>query len=87
MIFIASFFCSRRSHRCSLGSILILAPFIICIIAASMGELNYVTRVLQDRTYGMTMFRLPLTVRGVFVATILALLVFPALFVDGSTGS
>ena len=45
------------------------------------GRLNYVVTVLQGRTRGMTMMRLPLTVWGIFTATILALLAFPALFV------
>jgi len=46
-----------------------------------MGGLNYVTTVLQARTRGMTLMRMPLSVWGIFVATILALLAFPALFV------
>ena len=46
-----------------------------------MGGLNYVTTVLQARTRGMTMMRMPLSVWGIFTATILALLAFPALFV------
>jgi cytochrome c oxidase subunit I len=46
-----------------------------------MGGLNYVTTVLQARTRGMTLMRMPLSVWGIFVATIMALLAFPALFV------
>ena len=46
-----------------------------------MGGLNYVVTVLQARTRGMTLMRMPLTVWGIFMATILALLAFPALFV------
>ena len=46
-----------------------------------MGGLNYVVTVLQGRTRGMTLMRLPLTVWGIFTATVLALLAFPALFV------
>ena len=65
------------------GIILMLVSLIIFIIAATMGGLNYVTTILQARTHGMTMFRLPLTVWGIFIATILALLAFPALFVRG----
>nr|MCS5559461.1 cbb3-type cytochrome c oxidase subunit I [Oceanospirillaceae bacterium] len=65
------------------GIILMLVSLIIFIIAATMGGLNYVTTVLQARTHGMTMFRMPLTVWGIFVASILALLAFPALFVSG----
>src|SRR3989304_978188 len=37
--------------------------------------------LLTARTRGMTLMRLPLTVWGIFMATILALLAFPALFV------
>src|SRR2546429_10029079 len=52
------------------------------IIGFTMGGLNYVVTVLQGRTRGMTLMRLPLTVWGIFMATILALLAFPALFVS-----
>jgi cytochrome c oxidase subunit I len=65
------------------GIILMLASLVVFIIAATMGGLNYVTTVLQARTYGMTMFRMPLSVWGIFMATVLALLAFPALFVSG----
>jgi cytochrome c oxidase subunit 1 len=46
-----------------------------------MGGLNYVTTVLQARCRGMTLMRMPLSVWGIFVATILGLLAFPALLV------
>ncbi|WP_050461580.1 cytochrome c oxidase subunit I [Herbaspirillum autotrophicum] len=67
----------------SWGIILMLVSLLIFIVAATMGGLNYVTTVLQCRTEGMTLFRMPLTVWGIFVATVLALLAFPALFVSG----
>jgi cytochrome c oxidase subunit I len=63
------------------GIILMLVSLILFIIGFTMGGLNYVVTVLQGRTRGMTMMRLPLTVWGIFSATILALLAFPALFV------
>jgi cytochrome c oxidase subunit 1 len=63
------------------GIILMLASLILFIIGFTMGGLNYVVTVLQGRTRGMTMMRLPLTVWGIFCATVLALLAFPALFV------
>ncbi len=65
------------------GIILMLVSLIVFIIAATMGGLNYVTTVIQARTYGMSLFRMPLTVWGIFMATVLALLAFPALFVSG----
>ena len=65
------------------GIILMLVSLVIFIVATTMGGLNYVTTVLQARCRGMTLMRMPLSVWGIFVATILALLAFPALFVSG----
>lgn len=65
------------------GIVLMLVSLVIFIVATTMGGLNYVTTVLQARCEGMTLLRMPLTVWGIFVATILALLGFPALFVSG----
>jgi cytochrome c oxidase subunit 1 len=64
------------------GIILMLVSLAVFIVAATMGGLNYVTTVLQARTHGMTLMRMPLSVWGIFIATILALLAFPALFVS-----
>jgi cytochrome c oxidase subunit I len=64
------------------GIILMLASLALFIVGFTMGGLNYVVTVLQARTRGMTLMRLPLSVWGIFVATILALLAFPALFVS-----
>src|SRR5260370_12584866 len=65
------------------GIVMMLISLVIFIVATTMGGLNYVTTVLQARCEGMTLLRMPLTVCGIFVATILALLGFPALFVSG----
>ena len=64
------------------GIILMLASLAIFIIAFTMGGLNYVTTVLQARTTGMTLMRMPLTIWGIFTATVLGLLAFPALLVS-----
>ena len=64
------------------GIILMLVSLAFFIIGFTMGGLNYVVTVLQARTRGMTMMRLPLTIWAIFMATILALLAFPALFVS-----
>src|SRR5258708_11206808 len=63
------------------GIVFMLASLILFIIGFTMGGLNYVVTVLQARTRGMTLMRLPLTVWGIFTATVMALLAFPALFV------
>ncbi|GIK86470.1 MAG: alternative cytochrome c oxidase subunit 1 [Betaproteobacteria bacterium] len=66
----------------SWGIILMLVSLAFFIIGFTMGGLNYVVTVLQARTRGMTLMRMPLTIWGIFMATILALLAFPALFVS-----
>src|SRR6059036_509728 len=63
------------------GIILMAASLILFIIGFTMGGLNYVVTVLQARTRGKTLMRMPLTVWGIFTATVIALLAFPALFV------
>ena len=65
----------------SWGILSMLLSLAIFIVAFTMGGLNYITTVLQARTRGMTLMRMPLTVWGIFVATFLGLLAFPALFV------
>jgi cytochrome c oxidase subunit I len=66
----------------SWGIVFMLASLAIFIVAFTMGGLNYVTTVLQARCRGMTMMRMPLSVWGIFMATVLGLLAFPALFVS-----
>ena len=63
------------------GIILMLVSLILFIAGFTMGGLNYAVTVLQGRTRGMTLMRMPLTVWAIFTATIMALLAFPALFV------
>ncbi len=72
----------RGTPGADMGILLMLASLAVFIVAFTMGGLNYVTTVLQARTHGMTMMRLPLSVWGIFVATVLGLFAFPALFVS-----
>ncbi len=64
------------------GIIFMLGSLALFIVAFTMGGLNYVTTVLQARTRGMTLMRMPLSIWGIFMATVLGLLAFPALFVS-----
>src|SRR6195952_5176087 len=66
----------------SWGIVCMLASLAIFIIAFTMGGLNYVTTVLQARCRGMTLMRMPLSIWGILMATVLGLLAFPALFVS-----
>ena len=64
------------------GIVLMLISLSIFVVGFTMGGLNYVITVLQARTRGMTLMRMPLTVWGIFTATCLALFAFPALIVS-----
>ena len=64
------------------GIVTMLLSLIIFVVAFTMGGLNYITTILQARTRGMTLMRMPLTVWGLMMATVLGLLAFPALFVS-----
>ncbi|PPQ34857.1 cytochrome c oxidase subunit 1 [Rhodoblastus acidophilus] len=65
----------------SYGIVVMFVSLVIFIAGFTMGGLNYVVTVLQLRAPGMTMMRLPMTVWGIFIATIMALLAFPGLLV------
>src|SRR5215207_3058180 len=54
------------------GIVLMLLSLALFIIGFTMGGLNYVVTVLQARTRGMTLMRMPLTVWGIFTATVMA---------------
>ena len=62
-----------------LGQTLWLISLALLIVAFLLGSLNYITTVLQLRTRGLSMLRLPLTIWGLFVTAILSLLAFPVL--------
>jgi cytochrome c oxidase subunit I len=64
------------------GILLMLISLAVFIVAFTMGGLNYVTTILQARTRGMTLMRLPLSIWGIFTATVLGLFAFPALLVS-----
>ncbi|GBC98451.1 Alternative cytochrome c oxidase subunit 1 [bacterium HR17] len=61
------------------GMTLWLLAMALFIVSSTMGSLNYITTVLNLRTKGMTMFRLPFTTWTLFLAAILGLLTFPVL--------
>ena len=64
------------------GILTMLISLAVFIVAFTMGGLNYVTTILQARTRGMSLMRMPLSIWGIFMATVLGLLAFPALFVS-----
>lgn len=49
------------------------------IVGSLMGSLNYIATILNQRTKGMTMTRLPLTVWALLLTAVIGVLAFPAL--------
>ncbi|RPD99029.1 cytochrome c oxidase subunit I [Aureibaculum marinum] len=63
-----------------LGMTLWLISMAIFIASSLMGSLNYIVTVLNMRTIGMKMTRLPLTIWSFFVTAIIGVVSFPVLF-------
>jgi cytochrome c oxidase subunit I len=63
-----------------LGMTLWLASMTIFVVSSLLGSLNYIVTVLNLRTKGMSMTRMPLTIWAFFVTAILGVLSFPVLF-------
>jgi Heme/copper-type cytochrome/quinol oxidases, subunit 1 len=57
-----------------------LVSMSLFIVSSLLGALNYIVTVLNLRTKGMSMTRLPLTIWAFFVTAILGVLSFPVLF-------
>ncbi|MDP3360182.1 MAG: cbb3-type cytochrome c oxidase subunit I [Lutibacter sp.] len=62
-----------------MGMTLWLISMAIFIASSLMGALNYIVTVLNLRTVGMTMTRLPLTIWAFFVTAIIGVVSFPVL--------
>lgn len=62
-----------------LGMTLWLASMTIFVVSSLLGSLNYIVTVLNLRTKGMSMTRMPLTIWAFFVTAILGVLSFPVL--------
>ncbi len=62
-----------------LGMTLWLISMVLFVASSLMGSLNYVATVINMRTKGMTMTRMPLTVWAFFITAILGILSFPVL--------
>ena len=62
-----------------MGMTLWLISMTLFIISSLLGGLNYIVTILNLRTKGMSMSRLPLTIWALFVTAILGVLSFPVL--------
>jgi len=52
-------------------------------VSSMMGSVNYLTTIIQMRAPGMTMFRLPMTIWGMFITAILQAFALPVLTAAG----
>src|SRR6478736_4338036 len=63
-----------------LGMTLWLVSMAIFIVSSLLGSLNYIITVINLRTHGMKMTRLPLSIWAFLITAILGVLSFPVLF-------
>jgi len=67
----------QASSGSGAGMTLWLVSLVLFVVSVLLGGMNYITTVLNLRTKGMTMWRLPLTVWSFMITAIIGLLSFP----------
>jgi cytochrome c oxidase subunit 1 len=70
----------EASPGSKLGVDLWISSMALFVVSSLLGGLNYIATVLNMRTKGMTMTRLPLTIWAFFFTAVLGVLSFPVLF-------
>ena len=68
------------SQGSKIGMDLWLVSLALFVVSSLLGGLNYISTILNMRTKGMTMTRMPLTVWALLFTSLLGLLSFPVLF-------
>ncbi|HYM95458.1 MAG TPA: cbb3-type cytochrome c oxidase subunit I, partial [Chitinophagaceae bacterium] len=69
----------EASQGSKLGMDLWIVSMALFVVSSLLGGLNYITTILNMRTKGMSMTRLPLTIWAVFFTAVLGVLSFPVL--------
>lgn len=69
----------QASDGSGTGMTLWILSLVFFVVSVALGGINYVTTVLNLRTKGMNMWRMPLTIWAFFITAIIALLSFPVL--------
>ncbi|MFK7935109.1 MAG: cbb3-type cytochrome c oxidase subunit I [Saprospiraceae bacterium] len=69
----------QASSGSGAGMTLWTMSLVFFVVSVLLGGINYITTVLNLRTKGMTMWRMPLTIWAFFVTAVLGLLSFPVL--------
>ncbi|MBS1856229.1 MAG: cbb3-type cytochrome c oxidase subunit I [Acidobacteria bacterium] len=62
------------------GQTLWIVAMALFIISFTMGGINFITTILEERAQGMSLFRMPLTIWSYLISSALGLMAFPALF-------
>jgi cytochrome c oxidase subunit I len=66
-----------------LGQTIWIIAIALFTVSSMMGVLNYITTILQARTKGMLMKRVPLNIWGMLSSSLISILVFPVLLGAG----
>ncbi len=69
----------QASSGSAAGMTLWVVSLVLFVVSVLLGGINYITTVLNLRTKGMSMWRLPLTIWSFFITAIIGLLSFPVL--------
>ncbi len=69
----------EASEGSKIGMDLWLVSMALFIVSSLLGGLNYITTILNMRTKGMSMTRMPLTIWALFFTAVLGVLSFPVL--------
>lgn len=69
----------QASSGSGAGMTMWVVSLVFFVVSVLLGGINYITTVLNLRTKGMSMWRLPLTIWAFFITAIIGLLSFPVL--------
>jgi cytochrome c oxidase subunit 1 len=74
-------FNSPAAPNSGIGQIMWLTSLIFVGISSMMGSVNYITTIVNMRTSGMTLFRMPMTIWAMFITALLQAVALPVLTV------
>ena len=69
----------QASEGSGAGMTMWIASLVMFVVSILLGGINYITTVLNLRTKGMTMWRMPLTIWAFLITAVLGVLSFPVL--------
>jgi len=69
----------QASDGSKAGATMWVMSLVLFVVSVLLGGINYITTILNMRTKGMSMFRLPLTIWAFLITAVIGLLSFPVL--------